>query len=242
MSHTSTFFYYLSSSLYFCALAPMGWAHEGGHTPDELATLNIPVIQVKGQVETDPFVKTLDTEYLSRSLAQDLQDSFKLDPAVQVGTGSRNGQKIFLRGIEDLHLNIQIDGARQGGNVFHHQARLQIDPFLMKQVRVFTGPAQADAGPGALGGSVVLETLDAQDLLQGRALGARVSTHYESSSDLFGGITAAYGQLSDHLGILAYARKNSNNEVRAGGGDSMVSTDGQHDNYLLKASLLDLAE
>ncbi len=205
----------------------------------EVQVLTESTIEIKGQADAGPFSQDVDTTYLSRSLAQDLQDSFKLDPSIQVGTGSRNGQKLFLRGVEDLHLNVQIDGARQGANVFHHQSRIDIDPFLMKQVRVFTGPAQADAGPGALGGSVQFQTVDAQDLLQGEAFGARIGAQYESASDLFGGIVAAYGQVNEHLGILAYTRKNSNNEVRAGGGDSMVSTDGEHDNYLLKASLLD---
>ncbi len=197
-------------------------------------------IEVQASALSGPSEREVDTGYLSRSLAQDLNDSFRLDPSVQVGTGSRNGQKVFLRGVEDLHLNVKVDGARQGGNVFHHQGRLQIDPFLMKEVSVFTGPAQADAGPGALGGSVEFRTVDAQDLLQeGETLGARLGVQYESASDFFGGNAAAYGQVNDYLGILAYTRTNSNNEVRAGDGESMVSTDGEHENYLLKASLLD---
>lgn len=227
-----------------CLLANSAFAHEHGYSHEHNQHAGeMPIvgetIEIKAAAATDTFAKDVDTQYLSRTLAQDLQDSFKLDPSIQVGTGSRNGQKIFLRGVEDLHLNIQIDGARQSANVFHHQGRVQIDPFLMKQVRVFTGPAQADAGPGALGGSVQFQTVDAQDLLQGKTFGARLGTQYESASDFFGGVAAAYGQVNEHLGILAYTRTNSNNEVRAGGGDSMVSTDGEHDNYLLKGSLLD---
>lgn len=227
-----------------CMLANSVFAQEHRHSDEHnhhvgAEPLLGETVEIKAAVGTDTFSKDVDTQYLSRTLAQDLQDSFKLDPSIQVGTGSRNGQKIFLRGVEDLHLNIQIDGARQGANVFHHQARVQIDPFLMKQVRVFTGPAQADAGPGALGGSVQFQTVDAQDLLQGKLFGARLGAQYESASDFIGGIAAAYGQVNEHMGILAYTRTNTNNEVRAGGGDSMVSTDGEHNNYLLKGSLLD---
>ncbi len=230
----------LSPLLCVSMSANMAFAHEHGHEVEDKPLVEA-TVEIKASAAQDTFAKDVDTQYLSRVLAQDLQDSFKLDPSIQIGTGSRNGQKIFLRGVEDLHLNIQIDGARQGANVFHHQGRVQIDPFLMKQVRVFTGPAQADAGPGALGGSVQFQTVDAQDLLQGNTFGARIGTQYESASDLFGGVAAAYGQVNEHLGILAYTRTNSNNEVRAGDGASQLSTDGEHDNYLLKASLLDYA-
>lgn len=187
------------------------------------------------------FERDLDIDRLSKNMAQNLQDTFKNDPAIQVGTGSRNGQKIFLRGVEDLNVNVKIDGAHQGANTFHHQGRLQIDPFLLKRVKVFSGPAAADAGPGALGGSVIFETIDAQDrLAAGQSMGARLGGQYETASDLKGGNAAAYGKLNEHLGLLVYVRQTTNDEVRAGEGETLRSTDGEHQNYLVKASLLDL--
>ncbi|KAA0874648.1 TonB-dependent receptor domain-containing protein [Nitrincola tapanii] len=217
------------------AWVPLSHAHIEHPDSIELDEIKVETSALSLQLSRD-----VNIEDLSRTLAKDLDDVFRLEPSVQVGTGSRNAQKIFLRGVEDLLLNVQVDGARRGANVFHHQGRIQIDPFLLKQARVLTGPAAADAGPGALGGSVVFETVDAQDLLKAdQTFGARVGTQYESASDLKGGLVSLYAQPTDHLGVLLYARENKNSEMRAGGGDKLKSTDGEYTNYLLKASLLD---
>lgn len=233
------------NTLYYAVLVGMSasapvlaHAHTDHHSETESSTLPIVTVQSK---EQDTFSRELDAEYFSRTQAKDLHDMFKLEPSVQVGTGSRNGQKIILRGVEDLLLNVQIDGARQGANLFHHQGRVQIDPYLLKRARVITGPAPADAGSGALGGSVQFETVDAQDLLApGQTIGARIGAHYESASNLRGGLVSAYGQLGDQGGLLAYARRNSNDEMRVGGGNKQPSTDGSYENYLVKASFLDV--
>ena len=201
----------------------------------------LPSIQVGRDAPNNTFERDVDLASAELYQAKTLNDLFRLDPAIRVVSGStRNGQKIVLRGVEDLNLTIQIDGARQGANLFHHQGRLQIDPALYKQVRVFSGPAPADAGPGALGGSVQFETVDAQDWLRpGETIGARLGGHYESARDLGGLTTSVYGQLDDYTGLLAYMRRTQNSDLRAGGGETVPSTAGSHNNYLLKLSMLD---
>ncbi|MFA6700517.1 MAG: TonB-dependent receptor plug domain-containing protein, partial [Thiomicrospira sp.] len=222
----------------FALSATAAHAHDHPAHHDHSA---LPAVEVEQAAAVETFEHDIDMDYLSRTQANDLQDTFKLSPSVQVGTGSRNGQKLFVRGVEDLNVNIKIDGARQGANVFHHQSRVQIDPFILKQVRVYTGPASADAGAGALGGSVVFDTVDAQDLLQpGKTIGARLGGQYESASNLKGGLVSVYGQLGEHLGLLAYGRRNTNENVRVGGGEMLKSTEGAYEDYLLKASLLDV--
>ncbi|AEG32438.1 TonB-dependent receptor plug domain-containing protein [Thiomicrospira cyclica] len=202
---------------------------------------SLPTIQVNRDAPINTFERDVDLASAELYQAKTLNDLFRLDPAIRVVSGAtRNGQKIVLRGVEDLNLNIQIDGARQGANLFHHQGRLQIDPALYKQVRVFSGSAPADAGPGALGGSVQFETVDAQDWLRpGERIGARVGGQYESARDLGGLTTSVYGQLDDYTGLLAYMRRTQNSDLRAGGGETVPSTAGSHNNYLLKLSMLD---
>jgi hemoglobin/transferrin/lactoferrin receptor protein len=202
---------------------------------------SLPSIQVNRDAPINTFERDVDLASAELYQAKTLNDLFRLDPAIRVVSGAtRNGQKIVLRGVEDLNLNIQIDGARQGANLFHHQGRLQIDPALYKQVRVFSGPAPADAGPGALGGSVQFETVDAQDWLRpGERIGARVGGQYESARDLGGLTTSVYGQLDDYTGLLAYMRHTQNSDLRAGGGETAPSTAGSRNNYLLKLSMLD---
>lgn len=203
-------------------------------TPTELDA-----VEVMGQMEDiDPDSHDVDTARLRRTLARDLRDTFATDPSVRVGSGARNGQKIMLRGLEDLNLNVNIDGARQGANLFHHQGRMQIDPFLLKRAEVHTGPAAADAGPGALGGSVSFETVDAQDLLEGGDAGARLIGQYADGTDTLGGSASAYTLVGERLGLLAYGRYLDDGLTRAGGGQKLRSTDGRRESYLLKGSLL----
>lgn len=235
MTHKKNAFPLTSLYLTCCCFSLSAFANNS--EVNQLKTLEI----MASRSTQNTFERDLDIKRLSDNLAQDLQDIFKLDPSIQSGTGARNGQKLFLRGVEDLHLNVKVDGAKQGANLFHHQGRLQIDPFLLKRAKVFAGPAAADAGPGALGGSVVFETIDAQDrLVEGQSMGALISGQYETSSQLKGGNLAAFGKFGENLGLLVYARNTTNDELKAGGGEKLRSTNGEHKNYLIKASLLDL--
>lgn len=235
------FNYPFSKSYFLACLLPLINVAYAQQPPDQVEPQVTELPALRLDVNQSPLSQSIDMRKAQTSLAHDLDGLFVGEPSVQVGTGGRNSQKIFLRGIEDLHLNIQMDGARQGANLFHHQGRLQADPSMLKAVEVNAGPAAADAGAGALGGSVRFETVDAQDLLQDDArFGGRLGLQYESGSDLFGGLLSTYGRVTEHLGLLAYARLEDNNKFRAGGGERMTSTDGSRENYLFKASLLDL--
>ena len=227
----------LATACIALCLTPLAFGNADANAP---ASHSLPEVEVKADAPDDaPGQYALDTERLQRTQAIDLQDIFATDPSVQAGVGSRNGQKMFLRGIEDLNMNVQIDGARQGANLFHHQGRLSVDPLLLKAVRVQAGPAPADAGPGALGGSVRFETVDAQDLLRpGQHRGARLGLQYESADRTLGGSASAYALVGNRLGLLAYARRLNNDLVRVGGGDKNPASDGQRGSYLLKASVL----
>lgn len=207
---------------------------------DEPRMLDTLTVSAPLEALPGPGVRDVDPEQLKRKQARDLQDTFAGEPSVSVGTGARNGQKIFLRGIEDLNLNVQIDGARQGANNFHHQGRITVDPYLFRQVTVDTGAIPADAGPGALGGSVRFETVDAQDLLRpGQTVGGRLGLQLESADRSIGGIASAYGLIGGKIGVLAYLRHDNAEELRAGGGEKMPSTDGRRLSHLLKATILE---
>ena len=55
-----------------------------------------------------------------------------------------------MRGVSDRGLNITIDGAKQNGNTFHHNADLLIDPDLIKAIDVEVGSRSVVNGSGAL--------------------------------------------------------------------------------------------
>ena len=128
----------------------------------------------------------VDGDDLETIEPDDLQDVFKNEPTVQVGSSLPISQKIYVQGIEENNLAVTIDGSRQNNKIFHHNATTYIDPVMLKQVRIDPGVAPADGGPGALAGSIAFETKDVDDLLApGLSYGGIFSTEYQTNGDIF---------------------------------------------------------
>lgn len=94
-----------------------------------------------------------------------LKEVFDGETAVTASGGAAIGQKVFVHGVEESLLAVTIDGARQNKSAFHHTGNVLIDPFMLKSVNISSGLAPADAGPGALAGTLAYETKNARDLL-----------------------------------------------------------------------------
>lgn len=140
---------------------------------------------------------TLSKEDLDLIHPTDLQDVFKNETSVSVGGSTPVTQRIYVNGIEDSRLAVTIDGAVQANSTFHHAGSVLLDPSLLKAVRVDPGVAPADAGPGALGGSIQFETVDVKDLLAtGKTMGGFVVSSYDTNSETFS------------LGVSAYTKSN----------------------------------
>lgn len=216
-----------------CCLAtslPMSHAvHAEGY--NKLDKINI---SAEKEIETE----TIDSEEIEKSQPRDLRDVFKNQTSVNVGGSVSNAQKIYLRGVEDANINITVDGARQNVNLFHHQGRMNVDPDLLKQVEVEAGPAAADQGYAALGGSVAFTTKDADDFLRpGETFGAKVQSSFSSADDGIGGSITTYGKLSDNVGLMAYVKRRSNKDVQAGEDETIPDSAGDQTSYLLKGTL-----
>lgn len=186
---------------------------------------------------------TINREDLQRHQAQDMAEVFANQPGISVGGGARNAQRIYVRGIEASNLNVSIDGATQGRNLHQHRGGIgSIDPSLIKQVEVQTG-FSADSGPGALGGSIRFETVDAQDLLRpDQQQGLTLRTGYSRVDDAVRGGGTAYGLLGDDLGLMAHINAINRNDYDVGSGGKYSyapNTAGQDRDYMFKLSLLD---
>jgi hemoglobin/transferrin/lactoferrin receptor protein len=206
-------------------------------TPEEATTL--PGVRVLGQSMES---RDISMESVKRNMAKDMADVFKNDSSVVVGGGARNAQRLYVRGVESTNLNITIDGAKQGASLHQHFGDIgSIDPSLLKRVAVQTG-SSADAGPGALGGSIRFETVDAQDLLEpGQNLGATIAGQYGSVDNSWLGRASAYARLGDAYGLLAHFSGADRRDYRAGGGDIVENTAGDDYDYFLKFSMLEQA-
>ncbi|MGE0845418.1 MAG: TonB-dependent receptor, partial [Flavobacteriaceae bacterium] len=157
-------------------------------------------------------------EDLERVNAPDLRSVFATTPEIAVTGGGAASQRIYVHGLDQSKVNVQIDGARQSNGVWHHNGTLGVDPFFLKSVELEAGVSPADSGPGALGGSLKFETKDAGDmLLPGRTVGGTAMVRYDTNSETVRGTAAGYGK-SDGFEFLGILTRGQGNDYKAGNG------------------------
>jgi len=68
----------------------------------------------------DAQINSITSAQLEEEQASDVKDILKSIPSVTVDGNARYGQKVYVRGLEDKFANITVDGAKLGGQLFHH--------------------------------------------------------------------------------------------------------------------------
>ena len=155
-------------------------------------------------------------------------------PGVYVGGTNGMNQKIYMRGVSDRGLNITVDGAKQNGNTFHHNADLLIDPDLIKAIDVEVGSRSVVNGSGALGGSVAFKTVDARGLLEsGEKIGAKIKTGYASNNSEFSQGLMLFTAPVEGLDFIA-AINHKGYDYGKSGNKRKIGGDGNDLSYLLK--------
>jgi len=209
----------------------------GGETPDASSLF-----------ELEP-ITALDIEEVN---ATNLEEIFRLTPAVTVNGGRNQAQQIFVNNIESPLLNVTVDGASQA-NLFHHQSQVMVDPELLQVVEVVAGAGSALDGPGALGGAIRFETKDAFDLLQTRPVyiesgkeviteeeyvpfGATLKSDWFSNGEGYRTGATAYGLLSDNVGCLLSGSYTDRDSYIDGNGNEVENTDYTRKSGLVKLS------
>ncbi|WP_198517298.1 TonB-dependent receptor domain-containing protein [Vibrio sp. HA2012] len=229
--------------------APYAHSSDDVKTPDALGTTDAETnseitdaetIVVTGAATNDTSLTALDQEQIQLMQTQDTADLFRNQTSVSVGGGSRQAQRIYVRGIESSNLNVTIDGAKQGRNLFQHRGNISgIDAGLLKSVEVSTLPS-SDQGAGSLGGSIKYQTVDAQDLLSAdKHIGAKIKTGYGSVDNSENGSVSLYAA-GEKVGILAHVATENFENYKTGDGTEIKGSAGQDREYFLKISALDL--
>ncbi|MBD0415406.1 TonB-dependent receptor [Oryzicola mucosus] len=196
----------------------------GGVAADGSIVLDTITIEGQGIGQGGVAETVIGPQQLERINPTDLGDVFREQPGVQVGSSLPASQKVYVNGIEETNLAVSIDGSRQNNKVFHHNATNVIDPALLRAVAVDAGVAPADAGPGALAGSIAYETKNAHDLLlDGKSIGALVSSTYNFNSNTVTTGLAAYG-VHNGLEILGYLNFGKGDNFTAGNGNEVDGT------------------
>lgn len=164
----------------------------------------------------------------------DLKDVFAGIASVSVGGAIPLAQKMYVNGVDMLNLAVTVDGVSHNNRVFHHVAANAFDPGLIKFVRVDPGVATADAGPNALAGGVVMETVDAADLLDaGKNIGGSFRTSYSSNGDTFGNALTLAGRSNGFEGLI-YGKVMDGDDYEDGDGDTIRGTSASLESSLLK--------
>jgi hemoglobin/transferrin/lactoferrin receptor protein len=186
--------------------------------------LRLDPVTVQGG-RTDPGSElAVTSEDIERENPRDLKQLFQEDPAIAVAGGSVASQKFYLHGIDQSKLNVQVDGAQQKSNVWHHNGNIIVNPLILKAVRVDSAVSPADAGPGALGGTVRFETKDVADLiLPGRTLGGFLSTGFDTNSRTINLTGAGYG-MSNGFEALGILTREEGQDYRNGAGRDELDT------------------
>ncbi|HMQ93902.1 MAG TPA: TonB-dependent receptor [Amaricoccus sp.] len=173
---------------------------------------------------------------IERLAPRDLADLFRITPSVSVGSSIPMSQKLYVNGVEETNLAVSIDGARQNNRIFHHNSTNVIDPALLAQARVEAGVAPADAGPGALGGAVTYETIDARDLLGFEAgIGARSYNTFDFNGNVATSAFTAYG-MRDGFELLASVNVGKGNDFEDGDGNIVDGSETDFISSLVKGA------
>lgn len=177
---------------------------------------------------------TVSAEAIASRAARDARETLQNETGVTVGGGgSAMAQKIYVREIEDTLLTVTLDGVPQGGNIFHHQGRILIDPLLLKRIEIDKGGTVASVGPGGLAGSVRMTTKAAADLLRpGQRIGGLLFGGV-ASNDGWNAGGAAYGR-SEALDFLVYAKRNESRDYQDGNGRTQEKTAATQDSRLAR--------
>ncbi|MBR9762918.1 MAG: TonB-dependent receptor [Rhodobacteraceae bacterium] len=173
---------------------------------------------------------------LEHARTGDLKDVFSGIASVSVGGALPLTQKIFVNGVDMLNLGVTLDGTAQNNRAFHHVSANAIDPGLLKQVRADATISPADAGPGALAGSVVFETVDAADILAiGESFGGNLRLSYADNGDTLQSALTLAGREGGFEWLL-YGKVADGSDYESGAGETIHGTRAALESYLAKAA------
>lgn len=205
---------------------------------------------IEGYFELDPlYLETLDPNAeaadratsmyvsgleLERARTGDLKDVFAGIASVSVGGAIPVAQKIFVNGVDMLNLGVTVDGTPQNNRAFHHTTANAIDPGLLQAVRADATVSPADAGPYALAGSVVFETIDPEAVLaEGRDFGGNLRLSYGDNGETFQRTLTLAGRQGG-FSALGYVKRATGEDYETGAGDTIGGTAADLDSVLAK--------
>ncbi|MDX4037520.1 TonB-dependent receptor domain-containing protein [Aliarcobacter skirrowii] len=194
-------------------------------------------IEEKKEIETNTM--QINMQQVEQSQANSFKEILNNNSSIEIGGGAINVQRVYLRGIESSNLNISLDGAKQGKNMFQHRSNeLGINPDLLKVVDIKTSNDASKSQ--ALGGSIQMSTKDAQDFVKGdKKSGAILKTGYNTNANQKHGSLIAYSVFENNLGAYLSVSGLNSYDYKDANKNKEIATAYKDRDYLFKLSLLD---
>ncbi|MDX4035522.1 TonB-dependent receptor domain-containing protein [Aliarcobacter skirrowii] len=194
-------------------------------------------IEEKKEIETNTM--QINMQQVEQSQANSFKEILNNNSSIEIGGGAINVQRVYLRGIESSNLNISLDGAKQGKNMFQHRSNeLGINPDLLKVVDIKTSNDASKTQ--ALGGSIQMSTKDAQDFVKGdKKSGAILKTGYNTNANQKHGSLIAYSVFENNLGAYVSVSGLNSDDYKDANKNKEIATAYKDRDYLFKLSLLD---
>ena len=183
----------------------------------------------------------IDLEQKELQQASSLFETLKNESSIDIGGGgASNAKRIFVRGVESSMLNISIDGAPQGKNIFQHRGNeLGVNPDILKVINIQTAPDASKAN--ALSGAMTMQIKDAQDFIEDdKTGGGSFKAGYNSNTQSKLGNLTAYKVFNEHFGLVASASGVNTENYEDGKNQEMLASAYEDRNYLLKFNLDDI--
>jgi hemoglobin/transferrin/lactoferrin receptor protein len=143
-----------------------------------------------------PNVAVIGAESIQRAQASSIPELVKKTPGVSMGGGVRlQGQSISIRGFaRQTDTRILLDGAPKNFERYD-QGTIFVEPELLKRVEIQKGATSVRYGNGGFGGTILMESKDAADMLKpGQSWGAWGKTGYQSANKELLETGAIYGR------------------------------------------------
>lgn len=213
-----------------CSLPMATIAEDLSANETEAVANETEVVEVWGTAITNS--SSLLTSDIESKQADHLSDLLRDQPGIDIGGSHSIVQGVNIRGVDELDLNITIDGVTQNNNMFHHSGNLLINADILKAVDINVGTNSVLTG--GLSGGVNFETKDAKELLRsGEKFGARIYANY-GSNDYYSSSATVYSQLADTFDMLAYFTYTDKDNFKAGNGEEVPGNEGKVKNGMAK--------
>jgi hemoglobin/transferrin/lactoferrin receptor protein len=188
-----------------------------------------------------PNVAVIGQKAIEQAQASSIPELLKKTPGVSMGGGVRlQGQTISIRGFSrQSDTRILLDGAPKNFEKYD-QGTIFVEPELLKRVEIQKGATSVRYGNGGFGGTVLMESKDAADMLKpGQSWGVWGKTGYQSANQELLESGAIYGR-SDfgtpitYDGMLSLTWRKGD-DMRVGGGERYAYSDSKLASGLMKA-------